>query len=319
MTTAQTSGAGTGAGAAGEAPNGAPPAGGAGGAAGTGAGTGAGTQAGTPPPAQEVKTAATPPPAAGKPPEEKKPEGGAETKPRSLKDDEEPGDSDKEITISSEGLRKRIERGARKFIKEKFGLDEKGLEEKLTTLTRHEQEQEEKRKAQLTREEQLQEDLKLEKQKRERLENQLKDQEEARLVSEQEGEFRKIADKHVDAKYWKFASREFAEHLTKKHGAALETVEITEADVEKFFGDWAKDNPGMAAKPAEEKKVEAEKDGGKDAKREPLRNGTANGLGKKTAPLPTGKLAGKTLAPGKPNSMTDAEVREYKRANSLKW
>ena len=91
---------------------------------------------------------------------------------------------------------------------------------------------------------------------------------------------------------------------------------MSDGDREKAVRDWfagyAKENPELA-------KAAAVSDGANGAvtKTVPITNGTANsgkGPDDKSPPvITTGKFAGKTAAPGHPNSMTAAEYSAWKR------
>jgi hypothetical protein len=233
--------------------------------------------------------------------------------PRVIGDDDEPKPGER-IAMSSEALAKRIARANKAQLKEQFGTDDPTvLKNKLDALKKFEDEAEERRKAQLTKEQQLEERARAAEEKAELAEARAMEVEETRLVDLADGELREALKDVIKPKLWRHARTDFAEHLAREYGDKIN--DMKDAEREKAVMDWAtqyvKDNPEFAAVAP---KVEEKKD---PVVAVPLKNGVGN-VGKKPVVVPT-VLAGKTLKPGQPNSMTNAEVAEWKRAHGFNY
>jgi hypothetical protein len=235
--------------------------------------------------------------------------------PRVIGDDDEPKPGER-IAMSSEALAKRIARANKAQLKEQFGTDDPAvLKTKLDNLKKFEDEAEEKRKAQLTKEQQLEERARVAEEKAELAEARAAEVEESHQVDQADGELRDALKDVIKPKLWRHARADLAEHLAKEHGDKID--DMKDAEREKVVMDWAtqyvKDNPEFAAiVPKVELATEK-----KDVVAVPLKNGVGN-AGKKAVVVPTA-LAGKTLKPGQPNSMTAAEVAEWKRAHNYNY
>jgi hypothetical protein len=134
--------------------------------------------------------------------------------------------------------------------------------------------------------------------------------EERQQYAEVDGQLKTVATEYIEPKFWRHVKTDLSSHIAGKWTAEqLETV--SEADQEKatreFFADYVKENPEYAKKGTAAPVVP----------KVPLTNGAANPAGgqdEKPPPLvTTGKFAGKTAKPGHPNSMTNAEFREWKK------
>lgn len=202
-------------------------------------------------------------------------------------------------------------------LKDVAGVDDPAVvKQRLERAAELERAEEERKKAAMTETQRLQTDLETERQQRIAAESRAQALEEGQTVAQLDGELKALSKEHIKEKYFRMAAGDFAEHM-----AATYTEEQIEAmnDAQKnkvvndFFAQYAKDHPEIAAKapaappppPATTQKV-------------PLQNGVTNPKGRKADAQPppviqSGPFAGKTAAPGHPNSMTAAEFREWKR------
>jgi len=259
------------------------------------------------------KPAVAAPVAGGKPAETAGAAAGQPAEPRVIGDDDEPKPGER-ISLSSEALAKRIDRAKKALLKETIGTDDPTvLKSKLDALKKFEDEAEARRLAQLTKEQQLEERARAAEEKAELAEARAMEVEETRQVDQADGELRDALKDVIKPKLWRHARADLAEHLAKEHGDKID--DMKDAEREKVVMDWAtqyvKDNPEFAAvaPKVEEKKAETVA--------VPLKNGVGN-AGKKPVVVPTA-LPGKTLKPGQPNSMTAAEVAEWKRAHNYNY
>jgi len=286
--------------------------------------------------ATETTTEKTPAPAAGAPAASKAPEtpaapaaaatpAPAAPTTEELGDDTEPT-AGKKYTLTAEALRKRVDRGSKAFIKSEFGIDDPAvIKSKLAAADAAEKAAEEARRAQLTKEQQLTEDLRVANEARQAAELRAQEVEEAREIGTAEDAIRESLKETIKPKFWRHVRADLAEHLSSKFDPDKLDA-MTDQEREKIVGDWAtqyvRDNPEYAAKAerpaggATEQKTEEKKP---EAAKVPLTNGTANPAGagptggKAPPVITTGKFAGKTAAPGHPNSMTKAEFEQWKR------
>jgi hypothetical protein len=271
------------------------------------------------PPAEPPKPAEKPPtPApAAEPP---KP---AEAKPADAVTDLADGDEPKpgqRIALTSEALRKRNERAVKATLTAEFGTDDpKVLKEQLAKLKTLEAAEEEKRKAQLTKEQQLEEAKTAAEARAVAAEQRAVEVEEQHEVAQADLAIRDSLKDVVKGKYWRHVREDLATHLADQHDPEKLDA-MSDADREKIVLDWARqyviDNPEYAAAKEEPKPAAEAKPA--TVQKVPLQNGVGNpqGRGANAKPPPvitTGKFQGKTLAPGHPNSMTPAEVSDWKR------
>lgn len=273
---------------------------------------------------------ATPPvvPAASKepkpavvPPVTPPPTGGASVEPkqpRVLGDNDEPTAGEL-VTLSSDAFKKRIDRGTKKQLEAEFGTSDPAvLKAKLSRLTELEGQEEARTRASMTEQERLRADLDAANQRVEAAEARTRQVETDHLITQDENALRAVATEYVAPKYWRVVQADLATHLYDEYGETrLEAMTEQERDqaVKKFFTDYVKENPELArAKPP----AGGEPPPPPAVVQRPLTNGTANPRGR-ADPKPaanvitTGQFAGKTAAPGRPNSMTPAEYAQWKR------
>jgi hypothetical protein len=275
------------------------------------------------PAAEPPKPAAEPPkpPAVVAPvvPAAEPPKPAAQEAPVELADDAEPKPGQR-ISMTSEAMRKRIERGTKASLKEEFGTDDpKVLKDKLARLDKFEADAEASRQAQLTKEQKLEEKATAAEQRATAAEQRALEVEEQHEVSQADTALRDSLKDTIKPKYWRHVREDLATWLSENHDPEKLDA-MNDSDREKIVTDWAaayaKENPEFAvtaAIPVPEPKPAV-------AAKVPLTNGVTNpqGRGANAKPTPvaiaTGKFAGKTAAPGHPNSMSPAEFAEWKRA-----
>lgn len=280
--------------------------------------------AGTTPPAATPQTPPTPPPAA--PPASPPPAAAPATSPaaaapstasqgpRKLTDADEPQPGE-EIVLTTDALNKRMERARRKLMKDSFGVeDPAAVKANLDRLAQLEAAEEQRRKAALTETQRLQEERDRAFAERDAANERAEQIEFDRMADAEEAELRTIATEFVKPKFWRTVRQDLAEHIADSY-TAEQLDQMSETAREKIVRDWlgqyVKDNPELAKADAHAQPAPAA---------QPLQNGVTNPAGKgggaRPAPVTqalTGKWAGKTLRPGQPNSMTNAELQQWKK------
>ena len=258
--------------------------------------------------------------------------GGGAAGARELAEGEEPKPKEL-ITLTTEALAARTSRASRAFLREQFGTDDPAtVKEKLKKLEDLEKEGDERRRAQLSEIERLKEDNQRLTVRASNAEMRAHELEEAQALAGDEAELKSVASEYVKEKYWKVVMPELAEHLGDTYTTEqLDAMNGAERDkvVRSFFEKYAKDNPELA-------KAAGANGGGGNAGaaggggqaggqaggevptvKKSLVTGGPNPRGKgdpKPPPVITsGPFAGKTAAPGHPNSMTKAEFAEWKK------
>lgn len=233
--------------------------------------------------------------------------GGAGTEPKKPKiisgDDDEIPEGEDLLQMSPRALNARIARASRKQLKDAFGTDDLDTVKKLVEKAKKTAEKEEtERKARLTETERLKEERDAAVRDAADARSQLTNAERARIVDRQDTRITRIAEKYLDADYIESEMPRLASDLRKafkEKDAKLAKDET--AWIEKWF----------------QKRVETKPKLGKDfdtnggVKPEPKTATFSNGVNTNGRPNAgsTG-LANKTAAPGKPNSMSDKEIRE---------
>lgn len=256
----------------------------------------------------------TPPPAKPKEeptvvvkPKEEPAGGAAPSKAKKLGLDEEPEDNE-EYTLKSADFKRRIERERKKLLKELHGTDdEAAIRERLAKVKEIETKQEEARRLELSEQERLKEDAKKEKTRADLADARVKELEEQREIDAENHRISAFVGTYVKPKYAKHAVADFSDYLLKELTPKQQDA-MKDEDIAKWFEDYAKDNPELA--------VVAGEGAPPVLPRVPAANGHKGNV--KPAPLPSGSMdSTKTAAPGKPNSMTPAEYREFKKTKGL--
>jgi hypothetical protein len=254
-----------------------------------------------------------PPPVVAAPPALPAIPSSASRAPRTLGESDEPAPGE-EVVLSTSALSKRMDRYSKKQLKDLFGTDDPAaIQASLAKVTAYEAEQETARKAALTETQRLTEERNVALERASAAEARAEEIEYNRQADAVDGEIRTVALEFVKPKFWNMVRGDLAEHISATYTEAqLEQLEdkAREKIVRDWLGRYVTDNPevkaGTAPAPA-------------TLPTAPLTNGVANpgGRGPEARPTPNSganNLAGKTLKPGQPNSMTAAELAQWKRS-----
>lgn len=230
---------------------------------------------------------------------------GGEQRPRPRVDD-----------LSDEVLEARLQRERRKGREEtlagllgKFGAkDEAELEARVRAADALSSENEKKKRSEMSELEQVRADLAATRAENERLKTEKQSAEEARTAVEQEQVFRRACAKHVDPSMADAALMLLARHVRQKVEESPDE-EFSERDAERFFRALVAKNAKFSpsAPPA----------------RKPVSTGAAppspppGSPPAGAAPAGGGTLNGKTVLPGRPNSMSPAELAQYAKSRGL--
>lgn len=216
--------------------------------------------------------------------------------------------------MSQEALNDRIARAKRaeeerhrKFLKETFGTDDPEEVKKARARMKELEENEEKRKrAAMSEQQRMQADLEKERKEKETLRQQLQQEREERMHTQQNQVITGIAAKHIDPEYIEDVNIIFARHLKSLSEKELDSFD--QRKIEKWYADFAKKKPAFARQAGEPPAPPTKK---------PVTTGPAPRG--KPAPTSTDGAGGnaKTAAPGKPNSMSKQEVRAFMNQKGL--
>jgi hypothetical protein len=286
-------------------------------------------EGGTPPPAGGAPAGASggkqqPAPAGSQQPDPKPREIGAddpEPKPREM------------VTLTTEALDARISRASkaavRASLKETFGVEDPAvLKAQLDEANKLKAKEDEKRRSELAEIDRVKEDNQRLLARATNAEAQVAEFQEMQALAGDEQEIAKVANEFLDPEYWDVTKAKLADHLASNYSAD-ELDALSEKDREKvirdFCEEYAKKKPALALKKPEGAGgggTQQQAGGGHPTpsggpERRPLQNGGANPRGKGDTKPPeviqSGKYAGKTAAPGHPNSMTKAEYQAWLR------
>lgn len=299
---------------------------------------GAAGGAGTPPPAasggQAAGGGAPPTPPAGQPPT---PPAGTKAEPRDIGESGE-GQPREVIQLTTEALNARISRASKQAVaatmKEVFGTeDPQAVKAQLAELGDLKKKEDDQRRATLTEIDRVKEDNSRLLARATNAEARINELEEAQALAGDEQEIKAVADKHIDPEYWDVAKTKLADHLSANYSSEeLDALSVGDREklVDEFFSDYAKKKPALAKKaPAaggagggdggtQTQQQGAGGGNGAPPEKRPLTNGGANprGRGNPNPPavIQSGPFAGKTAAPGHPNSMTATEFAQWKKA-----
>ena len=250
--------------------------------------------------------------------------------PRELGDDETPKPGEK-LTLTTDALNKRMDRATRARLREEFGTDDpKVIKEKLAEFETLRKAEDERKKQAMTDLERAQTEAREWKTKADNLETAMQELRDSQDVAQVSDALKGVAAEFIKPKFWKAASAELAEHLGEKY-TAEQLDKMSDDDREKavrgWFTDYVKENPELAkeaaATPPPKDDKAAAKNGSQNGsgKTVPLTNGTTNADKKDKSPpvITTGRFAGKTAAPGHPNSLTATEFAQWKRDNNYNF
>lgn len=279
-----------------------------------------------PAPTPAAPPAAPPPPAAASaatPPPEARPVANVPT--RKLIGDEEdiPADVDL-LEMSARGLKSRLQRHTKKELKDRFGTDDPdAIKSQLDELAQYKAREEEQRLAQMNELERERELRAKAEARATAAETRAAQVQENQVVERTDRRIMRYAAEYLDPDYLDVELPKLARHI-----ANLSEDELRDPDamLTGYFEQRVKDKPKIgkaygAAPPEPPAEGAAPAAGAPPAapptKIVPFSNG-ANAA--PPAQLPSsGEVLQKTAAPGKPNSMTDAEYRQFKTQQGIRY
>jgi len=212
----------------------------------------------------------------------------------------------KKIEISADDFKDRLKRAQASKLQSIFGTTDineiMGMKKELEDRRKAESEKKLSEMSEIDRLKTLHEE-----ERKKRLDFEKKYKQETRMtaIKGEESRIRSIFTEHIDPQYFKHVARDFAEDLIIKRKLTSEQIaKIGEKTLGKWLSNYLKSNPAFkkqtSATPKEEPKKPATNGGG-------------------TTPATPASVPTKDVRPGKANSMSDAEWREYKRKNGFNF
>lgn len=197
---------------------------------------------------------------------------------------------------------KRLDRFSRKELKDRFGTDNyDDIKGKLDKLATFEADAETKRLATLSNEEKLKEQLNTAQREAAQAKAQLEATQVRDARRKETIRIGKLAQTAIDSTMLKYALVEFSSHLKKTY-TPKQMDALTDAEIQKYFKDLAKAQPKFAKAAASAAPPPAAKP------TTTLTTGARPGVARPKPPT-SGTATEKTALPGKPNSMTKAEIK----------
>jgi hypothetical protein len=261
--------------------------------------------------------AAAPPPSPPAPPavstsapaEQPKPTSHVPTRRLIGEDDEIPDDAEL-LEMPKKALKSRLARHTKTELKSRFGTDDfDEIKTRLDKLADFEKKQEEQRLAQLTETDRLKEQLTAAERRFQDAEKRAERAQLQRVLDTEDRRAAKILSRYIDDDDIEDVIPRLARHI---NGLSDDECVNPDAVIDAWAKDFVEKKPKFAKNKPEEKR-EAKP----PPERVPLTNGPPAG-GKPSGSL-VPNLGEKTAAPGKPNSMTQAEWLAYKRQNNLNF
>jgi hypothetical protein len=230
--------------------------------------------------------------------------------------------------LPPESVAQRVDRERRKLLREEYGTDDAARVEQIRAQRKAdaarlqglaEAEDARKREA-MTAQQRLEADLAKERERAVTLETRLKTLEEERVMERQSSQLHDLASKHVDPSLVDWALIRFQRYV---QSAPVDQIKrLTPRAIERWFEKFVSENPkakreAAAPTPAptpDQAPAKVAPAPEKPPRRVPLATSTAARGGAPTPRAPAaqaGAVAGKTIKPGLPNSMTKAEVNAY--------
>lgn len=218
------------------------------------------------------------------------------------------------IELSPHALKSRLDRFTKKQLRDSFGTDDvNSIRSKLQQHQLWEKEREEKRIAELTESQRLQEQLQAANRERDEAIARAEQIQTEQIVSEQDHHVTGIVGKHINPRYLKHELKNLAEYIS-----GLSDAELADPDsvVEAWCATAIKEDPAIAIQTNGASLVANGASQGPplSPQGQPFTNGANTQRPQHVNPQ--GIVAPKTFAPNQPGSMSDAEWRAYKRANS---
>lgn len=244
--------------------------------------------------------------------------------------------------IPDEALNARLERNRRqtedKYLKMLGVKSEAEAKVKLDSLKNAEQEGEKRRLAELSEVERYKAELTTAQQRIAQLESQLAERDQEREHEQHEQVIVRVAGESIKPNALRLYKLDLAQHVKKLGQTNPELAEkFGERGIRRFTDKWLKENPEFAkasvdATPAGTGNTQAKPPtpGARPAPAQPglVRRPVTTGAPVRKVGAPpvngqpsgaNGMLNGKTIKPGRPNSMTPQEVREYARQHGVNY
>lgn len=217
------------------------------------------------------------------------------------------------IQLSPKDLTERLQRATSSQLKKLFGTDD--VNEILAIKKEHDElkaKSEEARRLQLTENEKLKEDLAKAQKEAEAFRKKYDGERRSTVIAKEQTKIQSIFNEHLQPDVFKYVARDLAEDLiTVRKLTPKQITALTEKDLRKWLSSYLKNKPLFA-------KVGSVSPDAKN--KQPATNGGQPTPAPVPAPATAAKTAtDKTPRPGKPNSMSDKEYREYKKANGLNY
>jgi hypothetical protein len=259
---------------------------------------------GTPPAAGGAPAPASAPAPEKKPVEKTEPKVTPEAKqPKKLSgEDDDIPEEEELLQLSPRALKSRLARASKQQLKEAFGTDDVDLiKKKLAAGDEYEKKKEEDRKATLSKEEKLREERDTAIKEARETRSLLEVEKTARIVEKQDGRITRIAEQHLKPKHVSKFLPDLAKALLKAADEGdRKLIKNEEAWIESWFKQQVEEEPEFG------KDFGKAAEGGEPPKKLPFTNGSSG-----SRPQPAGNSGSpKTGAPGKPNSMSDKEIRD---------
>jgi hypothetical protein len=239
--------------------------------------------------------------------------------------------------MSQQAISERVERAQRRQLRELFGTDDiakaKEIAERgkqtdgMTPEDRKEFErlkrvEEARARSRQTQEQRVQQTLQTKEQRISELETELKQVKNQQLVQQQDATISNVAAEFIDGSFLKYARRELQDHIVALKNSDPDALKkFGPKDLKKFFQKLATEQPAFAKKPEEASTTTSETE---TTKPSVVRRPVTSGKGQPRPPNPPvapdgpGMYKGKTIRPGQPNSMSNAELRAYMRETGQK-
>lgn len=222
-------------------------------------------------------------------------------------DDDDVPDDEEIVQMSPRALKARLTRASKAQLREAFGTDDiEAIQKKIAKGDAATVKEEEERKARLTAEERLKEERDAAIKERDEAKSRVEMVERARIVEKQDGRIGKIAAKHLDPDYIEDAFPKLATALLKAAKDGDKKLAKHEDQwIDNWFAEYVKAKPKLGKDFGATEETAPTKP---EPKRLPFNNGPI--APKPGQQAPSGTLSVKTASPGKPNSMSDKEIRD---------
>lgn len=236
--------------------------------------------------------------------------------------------------MSAEAISDRVDRERKKLLRKYFGTDDETEAEKqlasmkepgkklspdeLKEFERLRRLEESRARARMTQEQRYQNEMKGKDDRIAELETEIKTMRTDAAVNEQDTKIVEAASKHIESKYLKYARRDLADELNEMKVKRPEQFKkFGDAQLNRWFEKYSKENPQFA-KVAEDLGDPEKKPAVASTGTPPTRRVVKTPSPPASPPAAEkdgpGVFNGKTVTPGKQNSMSKAELRAHMKA-----